>query len=308
MNATDRRARILGSIDPSILRGLEIGALDRPVIRRSDGEVLYVDYADTAALKAESYHGPTDIDAIVDVDIVWASRPLREAVGQPVDYIVASHVIEHVPDLLGWLQELAGALKPGGMLSLVVPDRRYTFDLRRAPSTIGEVIEAYLLKYRLPSLRQVADHCFAGVEVDPRLAWTRDIAQDRLTKLAGEAYALPLALDQAKALLDQPRYIDTHCWVFTPQSFLALLDLLAQLRLLPFKVSSFVGTARNEFEFFVQLTPADPEETDAIRASIARFVAPEPTHAEQRVAEMEASISWRITAPLRTLRRRLTGR
>jgi SAM-dependent methyltransferase len=303
-----RRALILASIDPAAMRGLEIGALHQPVVRRSDGDVRYVDHTDAANLRLQAYPEPIDLDAIVEVDIVWAAEPLAQAVGDPVDYIVASHVIEHVPDLVGWLHDLAGVLKRGGVLSLVVPDKRFTFDLRRNPSTIGEVAEAYLSGYRQPSIRQTFDHCFSAVVVDPRQAWDRDLSGDALAKIVGDDVALPLAWNQAKALVREPRYIDSHCWVFTPQSFLGLLDLLAQLQLLPFKVASFTETERGEIEFFVQLRPADPAAVQDIRASIARFVAPEPNRGEQRLQAVEASVSWRLTAPLRALRRRLTGR
>lgn len=302
-----RRSLILQDIDPAAMRGLEIGALNNPVVARSDGRIRYVDYADTATVKAKPYDDTIDPADIVDIDIVWAERPLIEAAGEPVDYIVASHVIEHVPDLVGWLQDLAGAMKPGGVLSLVVPDKRYTFDLQRPVTTLGEVIEAHLLGARRPSMRQVIDNCYSGVVVDASEAWRRDLTSADLPKITGDI-ALPLAYDQAASLLHDPRYIDSHCWVFTPQSLLSLLDVLAQLKLLPLKVRSFTPTAADDMEFFLQLTPADPADIEAIRASIARFRAPEPTHAEARLAAIEASASWRLTAPLRRLMGRLTAR
>ena len=57
------------------------------------------------------------------VDYVWGDRTLVEAVGQGVyfDYLVASHVVEHVPDMIGWFGEIPAVLKAGGVLSLVFP-------------------------------------------------------------------------------------------------------------------------------------------------------------------------------------------
>ncbi|MEX3900116.1 methyltransferase domain-containing protein [Paraburkholderia sp. BR10954] len=47
------------------------------------------------------------------------------------DYVIASHVIEHVLDLVGWVHSLLAALKHAGRIVLAVPDRRYTFDYVR---------------------------------------------------------------------------------------------------------------------------------------------------------------------------------
>jgi hypothetical protein len=304
----DRRALILGEIDPARMRGLEIGALNKPLVRKSDGDIRYVDWADTETIKAKGYDSSIDPDDIVEVDIVWAAQPLSEAVGRPVDYIVASHVIEHAPDVLGWLHDLAGALKPDGLLALAVPDKRYSFDLRRNPSTLGEVIEAFVLEYRRPSIRQVVDQTFNAVVVDIAQAWREDLSGAALPKLAGDDEALEMAYGQARLLRDDPRYLDTHCWVFTPQTFLTLLDLLAQLRLLPFRVVSFTTTPRDTLEFYVRLRKTDPEAVDEIRASIRPHLAGEPSGAERLIAAMAGSSSCRLTAPLRAVRRRLVRR
>ncbi len=270
-----RRELILQGIDVATARGLEIGPLNNPVVRRADGPVRYVDFTDTETLRAKPYDASINPADILDVDIVWGGRRLREAAGGPVDYVIAAHVLEHVPDLIGWLQEMAEALTPDGVLSLVVPDKRYTFDLRRHTSTLAEAAEAYLLKYRQPSIRQMFDNCFQGVVVDKAEAWTRDLTDAPLPKIVAEPHALPLAWAQAQRLAAAPEYIDSHCWIFTPGSFLDLLDEIAQLGLLPFVVTGFTPTMRNEFEFFARLAPTDPADVDAVRASIAAH-RPEP--------------------------------
>src|SRR5437868_3008097 len=84
-------------------------------------------------------------------------RALLEAVGRPVDYVVASHVIEHVPDLIGWLAEVREALEPGGELRLAVPDRRYTLDYRRSVSRLADVVHAWFMRARRPLPHQILD-------------------------------------------------------------------------------------------------------------------------------------------------------
>lgn len=262
----DRRSRILAGVHVDRQRGLEIGPHDRPLVHKHEGPVQYVDYTDTETLRARAYAG-VDPAKIPEVDHVWAARPLIEAVGAPVDYIVASHVIEHVPDLVGWLLDLGGALVPQGILGLAVPDRRFTFDLLRPESTLGDVVEAYLLQRRTPSLRHVFDNCALGVTVDHARAWREPLEGSELPRLVGD-HALQFAYDQCVEIASTPRYIDSHCWIFTPASFLSILEDLARLRLAPFAVRSFTPTRKDDIEFTAQLTPADPDDTDAVLASI----------------------------------------
>ena len=129
--ALGKRARMLGDIDVSQCLGIEIGALHAPMVQRSEGRVLYADYASTESLRANLRPPGVDPADVVDVDIVWDERRLCEAIPQPVDYILASHVAEHVPDLIGWPSELQATIKPAGVVGLAIPDRRYTFDSYR---------------------------------------------------------------------------------------------------------------------------------------------------------------------------------
>jgi SAM-dependent methyltransferase len=260
-----RRERVLHGVDLS-RRGLEMGPHDRPLVSKADFPVEYVDYTDTETLRAQAYVG-ADAAAIPAVDHVWASRPLIELVGEPVGYVVASHVAEHVPDLAGWLLEMHQVLAPDGVLSLVLPDRRFTFDRLRPPSTLGDVVEAYLTKRRTPSIRHVFDNCALGVSVDHGQAWREPLDDRALPRLVGEG-ALQFAWDQCAEIAETPRYIDSHCWIFTPESFLDLLEGMARLRLAPFRVRSFTPTQRDDLEFFVQLTPEAPDALPEILGSI----------------------------------------
>jgi SAM-dependent methyltransferase len=47
------------------------------------------------------------------------------------DFVLASHVLEHCANPLKVLQEWRRVLKPSGVLFMVLPDRRFTFDHRR---------------------------------------------------------------------------------------------------------------------------------------------------------------------------------
>jgi SAM-dependent methyltransferase len=245
----DRRARILGPIDPARLKGLEIGPRHAPLVGKHEGDVLYVDYATTETLRA-GWDKPHLIDpaSFVEVDIVWGRDDLPV-----VDYVVASHVVEHVPDLAGWLAQIRGALRPGGRLCLAVPDRRFTFDVCRTESTLAEVVEARLMGYTRPSIRQVFDSYAFTRPNNHQEAWARDGD----SALAPMPEKISKAFEMVRTLANEPRYIDSHCWVFTPRSFLGLAKGMRTLGWFPFALESFQPTGRDDFEFVVRLVAED---------------------------------------------------
>jgi SAM-dependent methyltransferase len=57
------------------------------------------------------------------------------------DFVLASHVLEHVANPLRAIEEWRRVLVPGGTMLVIVPDRRATFDRRRTPTSF-EHIEA----------------------------------------------------------------------------------------------------------------------------------------------------------------------
>src|SRR5262249_29263731 len=109
------------------------------------------------------------LDDIVDVDyVVKKDQSLHDATteGQPFDYVIASHVIEHVPNPLGWMADAARTLRPGGLLSLVVPDRRYCFDINRVDTQMRDWIDWYLRDAKVPTSGQLFDFFANVVTID----------------------------------------------------------------------------------------------------------------------------------------------
>src|SRR5258706_9842625 len=125
----DRKGKLLHSVDVSSTVGLEVGPLDHPIVAKSEGSVFYVDHASRQDLVAKYANDPNvaDLAKIVGVDFIWGASSLRQTIPPHLsfDYVIASHVIEHVPDVIGWLREVSDVLKPEGMLCLAIPDRRY---------------------------------------------------------------------------------------------------------------------------------------------------------------------------------------
>ncbi len=311
----NRREKLLEGVDLGASRGLEIGALCRPMVTARDGAIFYVDHCTTADLRAKYREDPNvDVDAIVEVSYVWGERSLREAVGTGVyfDYVVASHVIEHTPNVVEWLREVAEVLRPGGVCCLAIPDKRFTFDIRRVATDVSVMIDDYLERRRRPSARAIFEHVANAAEVDVADAWAGRVRAADLPRHSSAG----AAFDQAARALRERAYQDVHCYAFTPASFAAALRTLMELDLVPLRVRSFRTTAVNDAEFFVQLEKLDPALPASERRRLQLDSLPPPAQTSsadveamndelrQRdalLAAMRGSRSWRVTAPLRAL-------
>jgi hypothetical protein len=79
-------------------------------------------------------------------------------------------------------------------------------------------------------------------------------------------FAQGLEWAQKAAATDE--YSDVHCWVFTPESFVSVLQALFELGLVAFSVASFHPTDPGELEFHVALRRLDPGLDEATRRRI----------------------------------------
>ena len=155
----ERNAILRAGLDLAALRGLEIAPLAWPTVRRAEGRIRYIDHFDTETLRARYRDDPNvPTDDIVAVDALWGEQTLADCLGgETVDYIIASHVGEHVPDLVTWLAECDAVLAPGGELRLVLPDRRFSPDALRRDTNLTDVLAAHVLRARRPQVREVLD-------------------------------------------------------------------------------------------------------------------------------------------------------
>ena len=246
----NRKTKLLSGLNISAATGAEIGALCRPIVTRGEGQIYYVDHTSTAELR-EKYrnHADVKIGELVEVDAVWGEQSLSEALDHKrFDYVIASHVVEHVPDLVGWLSEVNEILKPEGQIRLVVPDKRFTFDLMREESRLSDVLAAYVVKARVPQTQAILDHML-NVRNDVHAAerWN-GIPSDGM-----QAHSLGEAITAAQNAAANGTYHDVHCWVFTPASFARICAKLAESGLLQMACANFFDTATNELEFQVHL-------------------------------------------------------
>jgi SAM-dependent methyltransferase len=262
-------------IDVATMRGLEIGPLANPRVRKSEGAIFYLDHMSTDDLRDKYAKNETlrpNIDALVEVDFVQHTGDrLADAVGEsaPFDYVIASHVAEHIPNLIGWLHELGGVLREGGILSLILPDKRYCFDLNRTPTEMSTLVDAYLRDAHKPSYAQMFDNFSRTVTVDGMVdtvgLWDGTVDYEGVVRSDVESPTLA-AWQLCLSHKHHPEHpIDIHCNVFTPDSFLGLLAQMIDLDLIEFDLASFTPTQRNGLEFYVILRKGRPNSSDNIR-------------------------------------------
>ena len=309
-----RNEKLLHCIDVANQVGAEIGPLDRPVVTRQMGRVHYVDHDTTEALRIK-YADPANhvnTSKIVDVDYVWGEKSLADLLQAeaPIDYVIASHVIEHVPDFIGWLNEVKTILKPGGVLSLAIPNKRRCFDYHRQLTKTADVIEAYLRSSKTPSPRQIFDHLSSAVTFRGNIAWDGTVDMTQLV----HCHSNTEAWVTAKSSFSTGDYYDVHCWVFTPDSFFKLLSELTSLDLMKFEVVEFYTT--EGCEFFVSLRATNTPDSSKVDHFAASLTTGESENLQEQqllqrqIEAMESSKFWKIrTAWFKVKRKlRLTSR
>lgn len=118
--------------------GLEIGALASPFPLKDGVSIKYVDRMDNAALRMQ--YPELNQTNLVNVDIIDDGEALSSIDTDSQDFIIACHFFEHAKDPVRFLLSSLRILKHGGILLLVVPDKRHTFDINRPLTSIEHLI------------------------------------------------------------------------------------------------------------------------------------------------------------------------
>ena len=238
--------------------GIEIGPSFNPILPKSSGaQIKIVDHLNREALIEKYKHLPADfLNRIEEVDYIWSGESLVELIGKnnAFDYIIASHLIEHTTDLIDFIQDCENLLKPHGVLSLIIPDKRFCFDRFKPLSTVGSALDAYLKKQKIHSPQSVLDHfCYEVVRGDNMLGW--DSKQtERLTLRRTD---LGLVRNEIDDVIKKTRYFDCHHWTFTPKSFALLIQDLRELGYHNLSEIDSFGT--EGFEFFISLSKSSAQ-------------------------------------------------
>ena len=233
--------------------GLEVSPYFDPFLSKSDYNILYTDYIGTEEIRAKAADNPDLRNRNVPaVDFIWTpGAPLAQCApdGMLFDYVVASHVMEHVPNPIGWLNEILSVVKIGGRVALFLPDRRANADYLRQETQFHHLAQWWMEQPSTPTPGQVLDfmvHSFAlrhGMVVD----WDARGGPVGLER----AYSDAEALSTSTFVHNEGAYIDVHCTVWNAETFKAIFQQVVAAGLLNVAIGNV--TPENA-EFSIVLT------------------------------------------------------
>ena len=227
---------------------IEIGPSLNPMAPKSDQWLSFsIDHADQAGLR-DKYKNDPSVDPlkIERVDFVWTQGSLSDAVPDEhlnsFDVFLASHVIEHFPNVVDFLGSADKLTHAQGRMILVVPDKRMCFDMFRSLSSTGDAVAAHLEKRARHACANVFDFMSKAVLKNGLPGWV----------MGNQTPTNPLVPDletaHSQALVaGQGIYIDAHAWVFCPASFQLMMIELARLGYTDWKVDRCEATQETEF-------------------------------------------------------------
>lgn len=224
-------------------RGLEISPGNSPLIHKDEGNVTYCDKVndETWIDNYKGYHQER-----LRIDIVLGDGLLCEYFSpESFDYIVSSHVLEHIPDFIQFFLSVEKILAPDGDLVMLVPDKRYTFDALQDISSVVDIEDAYKCKLRGPSPTMV------------RKWYSRvDQKADAVALWNGTYNPKPMHNEQeVEKILQEVDYskIDVHCWMFTPEGIRTLLEHVVRKFTKQLQIAEITEPRKGSNEFLVHM-------------------------------------------------------
>jgi SAM-dependent methyltransferase len=186
--------------------GIEVGPGHNPFVLPLPGAVVrYVDRWNPS--ENSELFPELDPDAFPQPDIIanFDLDRLSALGDESQDFVICSHVLEHLADPLGFLADIHRVLCPGGVVLILLPDRHRTSDHLREPTALAHL---------------VADHAAAVTDVEDA-----HIEEFVSTAYPSGARTLEEASPAARReLLDthRRRSVHVHCW--DEQEFSAVLS------------------------------------------------------------------------------------
>ena len=199
----ERRRQLAGVLAGT---GIELGPGHVPFDVPPDVEVRFVDrwqpdeHADLFPdLPGATFPKP-DVIANFDTDRL---HPIADA---SQDFVICSHVLEHLAEPIGFIAEIYRVLRPGGLALIMLPDRRRTFDSSRSPTPLEHLVAEYDAGVTTVDDDHLTEFLLATT---PNLASTIDA-----TSVSAEERAANLEWHRQRS-------IHAHCW--TDDEFLPVL-------------------------------------------------------------------------------------
>jgi SAM-dependent methyltransferase len=281
-------------------KGLEIGALNWPLDLPAGAEASTVDRMTLEELREE--YPELAGRELAKVDIIDDGERLVSIPDVSQDFIVANHFLEHTEDPIGTIKTHLGKLKPGGVLFYAVPDKRYTFDVRRQTTPVEHVIR----DHEEGPEGSRAEHYDEWVLLAEESPYDRE---DAIFPEHAEMYSRDL----------EASGFSIHFHVWTGSTF---LEFLLECRRRLEEGFEIEATCRRGIELVVVLRKAGALPNPAMPGVTAPDLAAEVRRMRTQVSQLERELettsrelqfvkqssSWRMTEPLRSAKARLGRR
>lgn len=279
-------------------RILEFGPLIRPAVtRKTHPHVYYADIRSTEDIKKlytsndylESTGLTVDTNQVVNIDyVVNDSYKNTFKNVEKFDVVVLSHVIEHMPDIIGFFQDIKHVLKRSGQLIIIYPDARYCFDHFRNGTSFIDAYDVY--RNKDTSSKRVFDFVYDVVHENRANYFWKDPSQNSIMP-TNSFEAAEKAAEKAKRgeLPD-----DTHFWPFSNYQLIKFLYDMDRAGLLEFDIVEFYPTPENHQECMLVL---EMKKRPGIKHDIYRKIFDEISPAiasivdARRIAELEDKLT-----------------
>jgi len=305
----ERREKFLPYIRKN-MNGLEIGPSMHPTFDNNDCNMTYLDYV---TREQQEKHCATidDYNRVPETDIIVTSDNYRNFISHKYDFVVANHVIEHVQNVIFWLQELGFIINDGGYIFIAAPDKKYGFDKFRFVTSFSHLVIDYFKSGSYSETEHILDHFFyydmsyINKENDPNSF---------------------MDIDKLRILADHKQAdIGIHRHHFEGETFRdTILVPILKSNFVSLNLKSYHNTGKyGEFYFVLK------KEKFSGELNVSKFLTPRgerrfeyvsnvsPVELAARIQELSIlleerdariqkllhSRSWRVTAPLRTLSR-----
>lgn len=211
--------------------GVEIGALHSPLRVAPTARVKYIDRMTVEQLRIH-YQELNDLP-LVALDIIADGELLTEVPDETQDFVIANHFIEHCENPILACRNMIRVLKPGGVLYLAIPDKRYTFDSDRPVTPLAHLRQDF---EQGPAWSRNG-HFQEWARLVDKVSDDNDEAQKRADFLAGIDYSI-------------------HFHVWTQAEMFELITALRQDMGLSFDIELFL---KNEIEciFILRKNPSN---------------------------------------------------
>jgi SAM-dependent methyltransferase len=198
--------------------GIEIGALHEPLGVSNRARVRYVDRMSVADLR--THYPELSSQPLVPIDILDDGEKLSSIGDECVDFVIANHMLEHCEDPLTALSTFLRVARPGGVIYLAIPDKRFTFDVSREVTSIAHVLRDH---HEGPQCSREEHY----------LDWVRNVNHKPESEVRAEC----------DVLMNMQYSIHFHVW--TLSGFASLLRYCRRQLRMPFKLELFKP---NQFE------------------------------------------------------------